>query len=81
MNSIYSPKTLSHAKLGCAVTFTKYFSSVVYLIFLPITLKWNKIAFLASSLLNLAELVVNELIKVISKSFTNVPFSIQCITV
>ena len=51
---------LNHIKLGRAVTFMKYFASVVYLIFLPKTLNWNKIMFSASNSLNLAELVVNE---------------------
>ena len=60
MNSIYTLTMLNHIKLGRAVTFMKYFASVVYLIFLPKTLNWNKIMFSASNSLNLAELVVNE---------------------
>ena len=67
-------------KLGRAVTFTKYLASVVSLIFLAKTLIWNKITFLASNLLNLAELVVNEPMKSMYKKFTNIPFSIQFIT-
>ena len=71
---------VNHVKLGRTVTFMKYLSSVVSLIFLPKTLNWNKITFLASNSLNLAELVVNELMKTISKRSYNIPFSIQFIT-
>ena len=49
--------TLSRVTPGRAVTFMKYFASVVSLIFLPKALIWN----------NLAELVVNELTRSISK--------------
>ena len=73
--------TLNHVKLGRAVTFMKYFASVVSLIFLPKTLIWNQITFLVSNSLNFAELVKNELRKSISKKFNNFPFSIQFITV
>ena len=59
--------TVNRIKLGRAVTFMKYLASVVSLIFLPKTLIWNKITFWLSNLLNLAELVVNELTKSISK--------------
>ena len=55
--------TLNRVKLGRAFTFVKYFSSLVSLIFLPKTLNWNKITFLTSNSLNLAELVVNGLMK------------------
>ena len=41
---------------------------------------WNKIALLASNLLNFAEFVLNELNKS-PKVFKNIPFSIQVITV
>ena len=68
--------TLNRIKLGRAVTFMKCLASVVSLIFLAKTLIWNKITFLASNLLNLAELVVNEPMKSIYKKFTNIPFSI-----
>ena len=54
---------LNRVKLGFAVTFIKYLASVVSLIFHPKTLIWNKITFAASSLLNFAELVQNELMK------------------
>ena len=67
---------LNHIKLGRAVTFMKYFASVVYLIFLPKTLNWNKIMFSASNSLNLAELVVNEVTTSILKKKKNIPFSI-----
>ena len=66
--------TLNCVKLACAVTFTKYLAGVVSLIFLAKTLIWNVITFPSSNLLNLAELVVNESIKSISKKFTNIPF-------
>ena len=39
--------TLNRVKLGRAVTFIKYLASVVSLIFLVLTLIWNKITFLA----------------------------------
>ena len=72
--------TLNLVKLGCAVTFMKYIARVASLIFLPTTLIWNKITFRISITLNLAELVVNELTKSISKKFTNIAFFIQFIT-
>ena len=50
--------TLNRVKLGCAVTFMKYLSSLVFLMFLPLS---NKIMFWMSNSLNLAELAVNEL--------------------
>ena len=59
--------TLNRPKLGRAVTFMKDFASVVSLILLTKSLIWNKIIFRLSNLLNLAELVVNELTKSISK--------------
>ena len=59
--------TLNRVKLGRAVPFMKYLASVVSLIFLLKTLNWNKITFLALTLLHLAELVVNEVMKSISK--------------
>ena len=59
--------TLNGVKLGRGVTFMKYLANVVSLIFLPKTLIWNKITFRLSNLLNLAELLVNELTKSISK--------------
>ena len=59
--------TVNCVKLGRVVTFMKYLSSVVSLIFPGKPLTWNKITFPASSLLNLAELVVNEPMKNIYK--------------
>ena len=67
---------LNCVKLRLAVTFMKYFARVVSLIFLPETLIWNETTFLVSYSVNLAELVVNGLMKSISKKFTNVPFSV-----
>ena len=55
--------TLNCVKLGCAVTFMKYLTSLVSLIFLAKTLIWNKITFPTSNLLNSAELVENETLK------------------
>ena len=54
-------------KLVRVVTFTKYLASVVSLISLAKTLMWNKITFLASNLLNLAELLINEPVESICK--------------
>ena len=58
---------LNRVKLGLKVTFMKYLTSVVSLMFLPKTLIWNKIRLQLSNLPNLAELVVNELTKSVSK--------------
>ena len=59
---------LDHAKLGCAFTFIKDLARVFSLSFLPKTLIWNKMVFLASNLLKLAEMVVNQLKTTISKN-------------
>ena len=59
--------TLNRVKLGRAVTFMRYLACAVSLIILLKTLNWNKITFLASNSQNLAELVLNELMKIISK--------------
>ena len=48
--------TLNRVKLGCGVTFMKYLTGVVSLMFLLKTLIWNKITFLALNLLNFAQL-------------------------
>ena len=64
--------SLNCVKLGRAITFMTYLAKVVSLIFLAKTLIWNKIMFPASNSLNLAELVVNEPMKSISKKLTNV---------
>ena len=37
--------TLNRVKLGCTVTFIKYLASAVSLLFLALTLIWNKIMF------------------------------------
>ena len=66
--------TSNCVKLGRAVTFMKYLASVVSLIFLAKTLIWNKITFPASNSLNLAELVVNELMKSIYKKIYQYSF-------
>ena len=55
--------TPNRIKLGRAVTFMAYLAGVVSLIFLEKTLIWNKITFLPSNLLNLAELVVSKPMK------------------
>ena len=72
--------SLNCVKLGRAVAFVKYLASAVFLKFLVKTLIWNKITFLESNLLNLAELVKSVLMKSIYKKFTNIPFSIRFIT-
>ena len=64
----------NRVKLGRAVTFMKYFASVVFLTFLPETLTWNKITFPASNLLNFAGLVGNELMNSISKKIYQYSF-------
>ena len=69
--------TLYRVKLGCKVTFMKYFASVVSLIFTPKTLIWNKTRFLVSNSLNFTEFVQNELAKSVSKNFTISPFCTQ----
>ena len=61
--------TLNRVKPGRAVTFMIYVASVVSLILLTKTLLWNKITFPTSVSLNFAELIENELIKSISKTF------------
>ena len=71
---------LSRVKLERAVTFMKHLIRVISLIFLLKTLILNKILFRLSNSFSLAELVVNELTKSISKKFINIPFSIRFIT-
>ena len=56
---------LNRLNLGRKVTLMKYLASVVSLIFLSKT--WNKITFGLSNSLNFAVVVVNELMKIISK--------------
>ena len=50
-----------------AVTFMKYLTSVVSLIFLPKALIWIKIRFRLPNSLNLAKLLLNEFTKSISQ--------------
>ena len=69
--------TLNRVKLGRAVSFMKYLASFFSLIFLPKTLIWNKITFLASNSLNLAELMVNKPTKIIYKK--NYQYSFFCL--
>ena len=71
---------LDHAKLGHIFSFMKDLASIVTLNFLPKTLISNKMAFPASNSLKLAGLVINQLKKAISKTFTNIHFYIQFIT-
>ena len=59
--------SFNRLKLGRAVTFIKYIASVVSLIFLALTLIWNKITFPASDTLNLAQLVVDKPVNSIYK--------------
>ena len=66
--------TLNRVKRGHTVTFMKCLDSAVSLMFLPKTLLWNKITFPISNSLNLAELVVNELMKSISKKLPIILF-------
>ena len=68
--------TPNRVKIGCAVTFMKYLASVVSLIFLMKALIWNKIMFASSNSLNFAELVENELMKIISEK--NYQYSFSC---
>ena len=59
---------LNHVKIGRIVTFIKYLASVFYLIILPKTLIWIKMAILGSNILKLPELVVNKLRKNVFES-------------
>ena len=52
--------TPNRLKLGRALIFMKYLTSVVSLMFLLKTLIWNKITFAGPNSLNFAELVENE---------------------
>lgn len=58
----------NHVKIGGIVTFIKYLASVFYLIILPKTLIWIKMAILGSNILKLSELVVNKLRKNVFES-------------
>ena len=65
---------LKQVELGCAVTFIKYPTSVVSLIFQPKILILNKTKFLESSLLQLVELVVKEIKNTISENIYQYSF-------
>ena len=67
--------TPNRVKLGRTATLImEYLDSIASLIFLPKTLIWNKIKFLASNSLNFAELMENEVVKSISKKIINAIF-------
>ena len=65
---------LNHVKLKRAVTFMKYDAGVVSLIFLSKPLISNKMKFLASNLLLLAEEMENELKTTISRNIYRYSF-------
>ena len=67
MNSTYLSNDLNRVKLVRTLNLMEYLASVALLIFLQKTLIWNKITFQVSNSLNLAELLVNQLTKSISK--------------
>ena len=67
MNSTSLSNDLNRVKLVRALNLMEYLASVALLIFLQKTLIWNKITFQGSNSLNLAELLVNQLTKSISK--------------
>ena len=69
--------TLNRVKLERAVVFMKCLTTAVSLIFLPKTLIWNKITFRLLNLLSLAELMVNEVTKSVSKKNYQYSFSYQ----
>ena len=72
---------LNRIKLELTATSMKYPASAVSLIFTPKTLIWNKITFPAPNSLNLAELVVNDLMRSICRKIAIIPFSIRIIAV
>ena len=68
---------LDHIKLGCTITLMKDLAGIYSWSFLPKSLIWNETAFLASNLLKLAGMVVNQLkkkTKIFRKIFTNIHF-------
>ena len=67
MNSTSLSNDPNRVKLVRALNLMEYLASVALLIFLQKTLIWNKITFQGSNSLNLAELLVNQLTKSISK--------------
>ena len=74
MNSIICLMILNRVKQGHAVTFMKYLASAISIIFLPKILNWNKIMFLTSNSLNLAELAINEPMKNVHKNICHCSF-------
>ena len=62
-------------KLRRAVSFMKHLASVFFSIFLPKTLICSKVTFWPSKSVNLAELVVNDLTKRISKKKLSISLS------
>ena len=64
----------NRVKPGRAIAFMNNLASVISLIFLPKSLIWNKIRFRLLNLLNLEELVVNELMKSISRNIFQFSF-------
>ena len=68
MNSIYLPNDSQLRKSRARSYFYEIPCKRSFLIFLAKTLIWNKIMFPTSNLLNLAELVLNETMKSISKN-------------
>ena len=67
MNSTSLSNDLNRVKLVRALNLMEYLACVALLIFLQKTLIWKKITFQGSNSLNLAELLVNQLTKSISK--------------
>ena len=67
MNSTSLSNDLNRVKLVRALNLMEYLACVALLIFLQKTLIWYKITFHGSNSLNLAELLVNQLTKSISK--------------
>ena len=74
MNSTYLSNDLNRVKLVRTLNLMEYLASVALLIFLQKTLIWNKITFQVSNSLNLAELLVNQLTKSISKKIYEYSF-------
>ena len=74
MNSTHLSNDLNRVKLVRTLNLMEYLASAALLIFLQKTLIWNKITFEVSNSLNLAELLVNQLTKSISKKIYEYSF-------
>ena len=74
MNSTHLSNDLNRVKLVRTLNLMEYLASAALLIFLQKTLIWNKITFQVSNSLNLAELLVNQLTKSISKKIYEYSF-------